>query len=247
MTLKNFLWDYGVKVPGYEVGVLNEREVSAAAGILGFTGLMVLFIAIGFNHPIVAKTYLSFLFIDFMIRIINPQYAPSMLMGKFMTQNHKPEYVGALQKRFAWTLGIVILMPAMYWFVFNWDISFYKVMICVLCLILTFMESVFSICVGCWMYSFITKENAQYCAGDKCEVRIKEPIQTFNLTQKIITGMTFLFFALGIYSFLAYSQPRTFFGEFLHELVLTDTQLEAEQQAIFDKEWEEEEGDDEEE
>lgn len=97
------------------------------------------------------------------------------------------------------------------------------------------------------MYSFITKENAQYCAGDKCEVRIKEPIQTFNLTQKIITGMTFLFFALGIYSFLAYSQPRTFFGEFLHELVLTDTQLEAEQQAIFDKEWEEEEGDDEEE
>jgi len=48
------------------------------------------------------------------------------------------------------------------------------------------MESALSICVGCKLYTLITRKQAQYCTGGVCEVRTKEPIQTFNLTQKII-------------------------------------------------------------
>ncbi|MGC9351178.1 MAG: DUF4395 family protein, partial [Sulfurovum sp.] len=129
MNLQIFLWEYGEKVPGYDIRVVNEREARAAAGILGTLGMIVIFVGIGFNHIIVARVYLAFLFLDFTARMINPTYAPSMLLGRFFVQNQKPEYVGAMQKRFAWALGWLISLPMLWWFVIHWDISFYKVLI----------------------------------------------------------------------------------------------------------------------
>ncbi len=41
-------------------------------------------------------------FIDFFIRvIINPRYAPTLIMARWMVNNQNAEYVGAPQKRFA--------------------------------------------------------------------------------------------------------------------------------------------------
>lgn len=244
MNLQSFLWEYGEKVPGYDIRVVNEREARAAAGILGTLGMIVIFVGIGFNHIIVARVYLAFLFLDFTARMINPTYAPSMLLGRFFVQNQKPEYVGAMQKRFAWALGWLISLPMLWWFVIHWDISFYKVLICVLCLVLTFLESAFSICVGCMIYKAITKDDPQHCPGGVCEVRKKEPIQTFNPVQKVITALTMIGLVLGTYLFLAYQQPKTFFGEFLHEAVLTDAQLQKEKDEAYQREMEAEFGDD---
>ena len=244
MNLQSFLWEYGEKVPGYDVRVVNEREARAGAGILGMLGMIVIFVGIGYNHIMVARVYLAFLFIDFTARIINPKYSPSLLLGRFVVQNQKPEYVGGLQKRFAWTLGWLISIPMVWWFVLNWDITFYKVLICVLCLVLTFLESAFSICVGCYIYKLITRENAKLCPGGVCEIRTKEPIQTFNPVQKVITALTMIGLAVGTYLFLAYSEPKTFFGEFLHEAVLTKAQLQKEQDEAYQKELDKEFGDD---
>lgn len=245
MNLNSFLYDYGEKVPGYDIRVVNEREARAGAGILGILGMIVLFVGIGFNHVIVARVYLAFLFIDFSARMISPRYSPSLLLGKFAVQNQKPEYVGALQKRFAWTLGWLISLPMMWWFVLNWDISFYKVLICVLCLLLTFLESAFSICIGCMIYQAVTKEDAKHCPGGVCEIRQKEPIQIFSPIQKFIAALTIVGFLAGTYLFLAYEQPKTFFGEFLHEAVLTDAQLQKEKDADYQRQLENEFGDDE--
>ena len=115
-------------------------------------GMIVIFVGIGYNHIIVARVYLALLFIDFTARMISPKYTPSLLITKLVTRNQKPEYVGGLQKRFAWTLGWFISLPMMWWFVLHWDITFYKVMVCVLCLALMFLEAAFSICVGCMIY-----------------------------------------------------------------------------------------------
>jgi len=150
-----------------------------------------------------------------------------------------------LQKRFAWTLGWLISLPRVWWFVIHWDINFYKVMICVLCLLLTFLESAFSICVGCKIYKIMTKIDPVHCPGGVCEVRKKEPIQTFNPIQKVITALTVIGLVVGTYLFLANSQPQTFFGEFLHEAVLTDAQLQKEKDEASSKEAEEFFGDDE--
>lgn len=235
MNLKSFLLEYGAKVPGYDIRVINEREARAAAGILGTLGMIVLFVGIGFNHIIVARVFLFFLFLDFTARVINPNYSPSMLLGKFFVQNQKPEYVGASQKRFAWTIGWFISLPLLWWFVIHWDISFYKVLICVLCLLLTFLESAFGICVGCMLYKVITKDDPQHCPGGVCEMRAKEPIQIFNPMQKIITAITMISLVVGTYSFLAYEKPKTFFGEFLHEVVLTDAQLQKEKDEEYQR------------
>ena len=244
MNFKRFWMSYGEEVVGYDVRVLNEREARAAAGILGMLGTLVLFIAIGFGHVIVARIYLSFLFFDFVARVFNPRYAPSLLVGKFIVRDQKPEYVGAAQKRFAWGLGWLISFPMVWWFVLHWDITFYKVLICVLCISLMFMESAFAICVGCVIYKWVMKNAPQYCPGGVCEMRVKEPIQMFNPLQKFIGAMTIVALVTGIYLFLAKTESKTFFGQFLHEAVLTQTQLKKEQDEKYQRELDNEFGDD---
>lgn len=234
MSLHSFLTEYGEKVPGYDVTVINEREARAAAGILFMLGMIVIFVGIGYNHIIVARVYLAFLFIDFTARMISPNYSPSMLMGKFAVRNQTVEYVGGLQKRFAWTLGWFISLPMMWWFVLHWDITFYKVMVCVLCLTLMFLETAFSVCVGCMIYKAITQKDPQHCPGGVCEVKVREPIQKFSLSQKIIASVTLIAFTVGTYLFLGYTEPKTFFGAFLQEAVLTDAQLQKQKDAAYE-------------
>ena len=236
MNLKSFLWEYGEKVPGYDVTVINEREARAAAGILFALGMMVIFVGIGYGHIIVARVYLAFLWFDFLARVISPKYSPSMLLGKFVVRNQKPEYVGGLQKRFAWTLGWIIAFPMVYWFVLHWDITFYKVLICVLCLSLMFLETAFSVCVGCMIYKAITRKDPHHCPGGVCEIQQKEPIQKFNPMQASIAIVTFVGLMVGTYLFLANTESKTFFGQFLHEAVLTKGQLQKEKDAEFEKE-----------
>jgi len=235
--------DYGEKVPGYDVPVINEREARAAGGILFMLGMLVIFMGIGYNHIMTARIYLAFLFIDFTARMISPKYSPSLLLGKFMVRNQIPEYVGGAQKRFAWTLGWLISIPMMQWFVLNWDITFYKVLVCVLCLTLMFLESAFSICVGCMIYKAVIDKEPEHCPGGVCEVRRKEPIQTFNPIQKVIVILTTIGFVVGVYFFLAKTESKTFFGEFLHEMVLTDTQLAHEEELKMEAEFGDDEDD----
>ncbi len=243
MNLKNFLWEYGEKVPGYDVTVINEREARAAAGILVTLGMMVIFLGIGYNHIIVARVYLAFMFVDFTARMISPTYSPSLLLGKFVVRNQKPEYVGGLQKRFAWTLGWLISIPMMNWFVLHWDITFYKVLFCVLCLTLMTLESAFSVCVGCMIYKAIIREKPEHCPGGVCEIKTREPIQMFNPIQKAIAILTTVGLIFGIYLFLAKTESKTFFGEFLHEIVLTKQQLIDENERKMEKEFEEDDDD----
>jgi len=244
VNFKKILLDYGEKVPGYDVTVINEREARAAGGILFMLGMLVIFMGIGYNHIMTARVYLGFLFIDFTARMISPKYSPSLLLGKFMVQKQTPEYVGGAQKRFAWTLGWLISIPMMQWFVLHWDITFYKVLVCILCLTLMFLESAFSICVGCLIYKTVIDKEPEHCPGGVCEVRRKEPIQTFNPIQKLIAILTVIGFVVGIYFFLAKTESKTFFGEFLHEMVLTDAQLAHEEELKMEAEFGDDEDDD---
>jgi len=244
LNLQSFLKEYGEKVPGYDVTVINEREARAAAGILATLGMIVIFVGIGYNHIIVARVYLAFLFIDFTARIISPKYSPSLLLGKFIVRNQKPEYVGGLQKRFAWTLGWLVSLPMLYWFVLHWDITFYKVMICVLCLTLMTLESAFSICVGCMIYKALIDKDPQHCPGGVCEIKEREPIQKFNALQATIALLTTIGLLVGIYLFLTKTESKTFFGAFLHDALLTKEQLKKEQELEFQKKMEAEFGDD---
>jgi len=96
-----------------------------------------------------------------------------------------------------------------------------------------FLETAFSICVGCMIYKFIFKDDPQHCPGGVCEIKQKDPIQMFNPIQGGIAIITFIALLTGIYLFLAKTESKTFFGEFLHEIVLSQDQLDQELEQKF--------------
>jgi hypothetical protein len=96
-------------VEGYAVPVLNEREIRASAGIL-FLAMLLSYVLIIFGGDLLLIKYVITIFItDMIIRAcINPRFSPSLIIGRLIARNQTPEYVGARQKRFAWTIGMVL-------------------------------------------------------------------------------------------------------------------------------------------
>ncbi len=232
-------FQYGEKVDGYDVLVLNEREARAGAGILFALGLLSLMNAVALGHVIVTKTFISFFTLDFLIRVIQPRYSPSLLIGRFFVQNQRPEYVGATQKRFAWAIGLLLAIPMFYLLVIDFQPNPIKVLVCIICLLLLFFESAFSICVGCKLFELFKKDPVTHCPGGVCEVRAKEPIQRFNLTQKIIAIVTVLAFSFGLYSYFTKVDSKTFLAKKVKEMMMSKAELEAQEEAELQREFDE--------
>ena len=93
---------FGEVVEGYDIPVLNEREIRAAAGLL----FLMMFISV-MNAALIANfVILKFAVIifltDIIIRVfISPRFAPTLIIGRLIVRNQNPEYVGAAQKKFA--------------------------------------------------------------------------------------------------------------------------------------------------
>ena len=243
MNIKE-LFTYGEKVDGYDVRVVNEREARAAAGILFTFGILSLNNAVMLGHTTVTRFFIAFFTLDFLIRVINPSYSPSMILGRFFVQNQTPEYVGAAQKRFAWGIGLLLALPMFYYLVINWQPNPMKVFICVVCLVLLIMESAFSICLGCKIYNLLMPQKASHCPGGVCEIRKKEKIQTFNKIQKSIFIVTIFLIGFGLYSYLYKLENRTFFGNMIAEKMMSQEELKAKEEAKYQEALEEFENDD---
>jgi len=192
---------FGEKVEGYETLVLNEREARAAAGLLFAFGMLSFLNSFMLGHFVFTQYFISFFMVDFMIRVINPNYSPSLLLGRFFIQNQIPEYVGAEQKRFAWSIGLILSIIMFYLVVIEPQMNPVKIVICVTCLLLLISESAFSICLGCKIYNLFKKDSATNCPGGICEIREKESIQTFNILQKTIVSFISLAIISALYTF----------------------------------------------
>jgi len=232
-------FQYGEKVDGYEVLVLNEREARAGAGILFVIGLLSLVNAVALGHLIVTKVFISFFTLDFFMRVLQPRYSPSLLLGRFFVQNQRPEYVGATQKRFAWGIGLLLAVPMFYLLVIDFQPNPIKVLVCILCLILLFLESAFSICVGCKIFGLFKKDPVTHCPGGVCEIRTKEPIQTFDFAQKIITLTVFLALSFGLYSYFTKVESKTFLAKKIKIMMMSDAEIEAYEEAKRQREFDE--------
>ena len=227
---------YGEKVDGYDIRVINEREARAAAGILFVIGLLSLLNTAMLGHSIVTKYFISFFTFDFIMRVINPSYSPSMLLGRVFIQNQIPEYVGASQKRFAWSIGLMLALPMFYLLVINWQPTPIKVFICILCLILLITESAFSICLGCKIYNLIMKKSATYCPGGVCEIREKDKIQKFSFIQKIIVGSTLIIFFIGLFFYITKLENKSLIGQQVTIMMMSDEKRKMIQDAKFQNE-----------
>jgi len=223
----NEFFTYGEQVDGYDVRVLNEREARAGAGILFAIGLLSLTNAVMLGHVVVTRFFITFFTLDFLIRVIQPRYAPSLLLGRLFVQNQTPEYVGAAQKRFAWAIGLLLAIPMFYMLVIHFVPNPTKVLICIICLLLLISESAFSLCLGCSLYGLFSKKQVTNCPGDVCEIRTKDPVQRFDTAQKVIVSITALSLLYGIYAYTTKVEDKTFLMKKVSQMMMSDDELKA--------------------
>jgi Domain of unknown function (DUF4395) len=171
----NQLLHFGDRIDGYDVPVLNEREVRASAGILFLFAITAFLNAWLTGSFYLTRVFVIAFLIDFSIRIfVNPAYSPTMILGRFFVRHQQAEYVGAPQKRFAWSFGLLLAVIMSYLIVINNVIGPLNLFICLTCLLLLFFESAFGICIACKVYNLAFKEKAKLCPGNVCDVGPKQ-------------------------------------------------------------------------
>jgi hypothetical protein len=94
-----------------------------------------------------------------------------MVIGQWLVRRQQPEWTGAPQKRFAWSIGFVLALTMLYLVVIKGVVGPINLVVCGLCLLLMFFESAFGICIGCWLYNRMRPDQAQLCPGGACEYR----------------------------------------------------------------------------
>jgi hypothetical protein len=192
---------FGETVDGYSIPVLNEREIRASAGIL-FISLFFAWMLVIFEEEYLMIKLVNMVFLaDFIIRLfISPKYSPSMILGRMMVGDQEPEYVGAAPKKFAWTIGLVIASIMFILLVVLNTYSVINFLLCQICFIFLFFESVFGICLGCKFYPMFYKEKLHYCSGGICEVKPKQAIQKTSLLQiGVVIGFFTFVIVTGIF------------------------------------------------
>ena len=183
----NKLIQFGENVEGHSFRVLNEREIRAAAGILFLATFISLMFILFKNNFLPIKYVLTLFLTDFIIRVfINPKFSPTLILGRLIVSNQSPEYVGAQQKKFAWTIGVALSATMFIFIVIVNSYSPITGIICFICLLFLFFESAFGICLGCKFYPLFFKEKPQKCAGEICDVRSKQDIQKTSRVQLLI-------------------------------------------------------------
>lgn len=158
--------------------VLNERAIRATAGtmmLLWFITFVIVYTTKDYTYiyPVVWAFWLQF----FVSTIRWTTWAPFSMLGRWMVRQQKPEYVGAIQKRFAW--GIWLAMATAMIIVTAWlgITGYIPFAICMTCLFFMRMESALGICVGCKIYYWLIKQwwikepdHRPACPGWACKI-----------------------------------------------------------------------------
>ena len=176
---------YGQIIPGLEIhgepanyGVVNERAIRATAGIMfliGFATLNYTFYTKDFS---VANFVVPIFWLDFLLKVINPKYSFFGVIGRTIVKKQKPEYVGAIQKRFAWSIGLALASIMLIFAVGLGIRGTLPFTICSICLFFMWLETSFGICVGCKIYNYLISKNIiphpefkPACPGGACSIK----------------------------------------------------------------------------
>jgi hypothetical protein len=213
----NNIIQFGENVEGYNIPVLNEREIRASAGILFLATFISLMLIIFKNNFLPIKNVITLFLTDFIIRVfINPKFSPALIIGRLIVGNQVPEYVGAQQKKFAWIIGVILSATMFILMVVVNSYSPITGIVCLICLVFLFFESAFGICLGCKFYSLFYKEKAQYCPGEICDAKSKQDIQKTSMIQLLIVVVFIAYIFVTVFLFNDYfsKKPHNLFGTF---------------------------------
>lgn len=183
--MKKLLFKFGTVVPGLVLEgkpapypVVNERAVRAGAGILFLLGIFAFFQAFYLQEYFFIQVIVVLFWFDFLAKaVVGTAFSPISQLANWIVRHQRPEYVGAIQKRFAWSIGFG-LASVMMILIFGFGIiGVPNLVICSICLVFMFMESAFGICVGCKIYSALLAwgvlkqpEFKPVCPGGVCSI-----------------------------------------------------------------------------
>ena len=206
---------FGEQVDGFDIPVLNEREIRAAAGILFLSTFLSLMFILFKGNFIPIKYVITIFLTDFLIRVfVSPKFSPTLIIGRLIVRNQTPEYVGAVQKKFAWIIGVVLSATMFVLMVLMNTYSPITGIICLVCLVFLFFEAAFGICLGCKFYSLVYRKSPVLCPGEVCEVKARQPIQKTSLAQVLVllASIALMVAAATTLTMTFSSKPQPLFG-----------------------------------
>lgn len=176
---------YGKIIPNLKINgvdapypVINEREVRGGAGIMFVIGISAFFIIYFTGNTNLLYIIVPLFWIDFFLKtIFQPHYSIFGYIAGLVVKKQAPEYVGVIQKRFAWSIGLflaTLMLIVTLVFEIRGSLPFF---ICSICLFFMWIESSFGICVGCKIYGYLLKKRIlktpdikPACAGNVCSI-----------------------------------------------------------------------------
>ena len=166
--------------------LINERAVRAGAGIMFVFGFFLLMKMYYDFHLQMAFGMMVLFWLDFLVKTLGiVRFSPFLLVGSFLVSRQKPEYVGIVQKQFAWGIGLLfssVLLGIISYRLFfvsscmGADSCILPFILCGICLVFMWLETSLGFCVGCHMYKKLkekgyiqesSSEN-QPCPGGVC-------------------------------------------------------------------------------
>ncbi|PJB33956.1 MAG: hypothetical protein CO108_29600 [Deltaproteobacteria bacterium CG_4_9_14_3_um_filter_63_12] len=176
------LFEFGESVPGLPYKTVDERVMRGSAGIMLVLAAIAMVNGFVLQNYIAVTTVSAFLMGNFLIGVgVNLRFAPTIIAAKWMVQGQTPIPIGAVQKRFAWFLGLA-LSTAIFSLslLLLGDASWFQKVcgLCLGCIALLYLETVFGICVGCklyplaiWLKLIPEPKVRPNCMGDSCDVK----------------------------------------------------------------------------
>jgi len=173
------IFSFGYYVNGKSYKVLDERRMRASAGIMLLAGSIATINGFVLSKYEVIPYIMGVFVINFLIGLfINPKFSPTVLLAWLFTFKQSPMPIGAVQKKFAWSLGLMLSSAIFILSLFlqNDATYFHPVcMLCMICILLLYLETAFGICVGCKLYDLFVairilpkpKEKPN-CMGNSC-------------------------------------------------------------------------------
>lgn len=157
--------------------VLNERSIRATAWLLFAIGISIMRYTIFSGDRIVMHRVVPIFWWHFVISSAwGPAYSPIAWIGQWLVVSQQPEYVWAVQKRFARSLGAVMATIMMILVFIFPSVNVWPLIICIICLLLMRLESAVWLCIGCKLYYaliswwLITQpDNRPACPWGACE------------------------------------------------------------------------------
>lgn len=175
---------FGVFIEGKKFRVVDEKVMRLSALFILMLAGIAFYNGFELNNFQVLPYIVGVVWINFIIGIfINLDYAPTVALAKLILGKQIDKPIGAIQKKFAWSLGLVLssVILGLSLFLSAYPGLFNTVcLLCLICLAILILEVAFKICMGCELYfqainlGFIKEpvpEERPNCMGDSCEVK----------------------------------------------------------------------------